>query len=190
VTCGGSAMDGRLGIETVAARDPSRSSEIATRDQQPRTPPLKIVLSSMAGFVAGALFWHLVGFWSFVNEAVYYKRGDSPEAASSGRAAVVAAKAQSRQAGVAGPVRSTSGNCSLVPIDRTGGAPQAVSCEGVAVVKFQPPRGVQRADFADFGPAPVPVLISSGTAPSGEVPAVSGWSARVDKTGGGNSNRN
>ena len=147
-----------------------------------RTPPLKTALSAGSGFVAGIVFWHMVGFWSFVNDAVLYKRADSGQPAPV-RSASVPPKAQSRQSGVAGPLQAAAVNCTIAAIDRHGGGAQAVGCEWAAAVKFQPPRGTPRADYADFGPTPVPVLISGGgIAQPGDAPAISGWAARIEST--------
>jgi hypothetical protein len=140
-----------------------------------RAKPTGIIVSAALGFLAGAAFWHFVGFWTFVNEAVFYKRADAVVVAG-GRPM----KSQSRQSGIAGPVSAQAGNCTLAALDRSAGEARVFTCDG-PVAKFRPARGVQRADFADFGPTPVPTLISG--APT-SAPAVSGWSARVDKADG------
>ena len=168
--------------ETVRAGRPPGRPFSARRSARPATP-LVLVLSSALGFVAGALFWHMVGFWSFVNEAVFYQRADGVAPAPASRTAIASMKSQSRQAGVAGPVQAPAGNCSVALLDRAGGDILVAACDG-AGVKFQPPRGIARAGFADFGPVPVPVLISGGNPSSGDAPAVSGWSARVESLEG------
>jgi hypothetical protein len=141
---------------------------------QKRAKPTGIVVSAVAGFITGAAFWHFVGFWTFVNEAVFYKRADAVVVAGTRTNSM---KSQSRQAGLAGPVSAQLGNCTFAALDRAVGDARVAACEGV-VGKFRPTRGVQRADYADFGPTPVPTLISGSPSV-----AVGGWSARVDKNG-------
>jgi hypothetical protein len=139
------------------------------RREKAQSSTFKLAASAAAGFLAGAVFWHLVGFWGFVADALYFRRSEDGVIA---RQASVAPKAQSRQGGLAGPILQQSGNCSAV-VALTAVDTAVMSCDP-AVVKFQPSRGVQRADYGDFGPTPVPVLIS------GQGAAVSGWSARIE----------
>jgi hypothetical protein len=134
------------------------------------------MLSGLAGFVAGAVCWHMVGFWGFVTEAVLPKRADNRDVPTIGRTFLAASKTQSRPSGIAGPLVAQSGNCTTAVSDRTGGEARIIEC-GSPAGKFRPPRLVARSDRGDFGPTPVPVLIG-GTA-SGTV-AVGGWSARVE----------
>ena len=136
-----------------------------------------MIAAGLAGFVAGAVCWHFVGFWSFMTETVFHAR---PEAQGKGahRPVPWLAKNQQRQPGAVG-VSNAPLACSLVAKVVAGDAAPR-SCDG-HTFKFHPSRNIDRADRGDFGPVPVPTLIS------GEgvgVVAVGGWSARVD---GGNS---
>ena len=60
-----------------------------------KATPLTLVLSTAVGFVAGALFWHAVGFWSFVNEAVFYTRADGAAPVPASRIAGATSSARS-----------------------------------------------------------------------------------------------
>jgi hypothetical protein len=135
-----------------------------------------IIWAGLAGFVAGAVCWHMVGFWGFVSDAVLHRHGTTHPSALSKDGSL--AKVQSRQTGTAGPVRVSLDTCATAAIDRTGGDSKIAGCEGLAI-KVRPPRNSQRADLGDFGPTPVPVLISSR---SGDGTAIGGWAARVEGT--------
>jgi hypothetical protein len=140
--------------------------------------PLGLVWSGLAGFVAGAVCWHFVGFWGFMTEAVFYARPDGP-AKGAQRVAGASAKNQNRQPGAVANAAAPAA-CSIAAMDRTGGDVQTRGCEGHSY-KFHPSRNIVRADRGDFGPTPVPTLIS------GEgvgVVAVGGWSARIEATEG------
>jgi hypothetical protein len=137
------------------------------------------LLSALAGFVAGAICWHMVGFWGFVTEAVLPKRTDPRDVPTIGRTFLAASKTQNRSSGPAGPLIAQSGNCTTAISDRTGGEARVVEC-GALPGKFRAPRFAQRSDRGDFGPTPVPVLIGGTTGGTG---AVGGWSARVEDVG-------
>lgn len=137
------------------------------------TTPVGVVVAGLAGFVAGAVCWHFVGFWSFMTEAVFYAR---PEAQGKAvlRPALALVKNQNRQPGAVA-VSDATVACSLVAKVAAGDA-EPRGCEG-HTYKFHPSRNIARADRGDFGPVPVPTLIS------GEgvgVVAVGGWSARIE----------
>ncbi len=139
-------------------------------------------MAGFAGFIAGAVCWHVVGFWSFVKEAVFFSRPDGPVQIGT-RTAGAPGKAQSRQSGAAAPVLAvTSENCTNAGVNRTDGDAAIVGCEGAVSIKFRPARGIGRADRGDFGPSPVPTLVSSSSTPAPPAPAqsaVGGWSARI-----------
>ena len=145
---------------------------------QPRSPQ-QIIWAGVLGFAAGALCWHMIGFWGFVKEAVFFSRADGAAQAGA-RTAGPPLKTQSRQTGAAGPMMAAlDGNCSLAGLNRARGEVQVGDCEG-AVIKYRPSRGIDRADFGDFGAAPVPTLIS-GTPVAATT--VSGWSSQIDTAG-------
>lgn len=168
-------------LETVRgdAQRPVVSARARAAVAKPRPgKPLGLAWSGLAGFVAGAICWHFVGFWGFMTEAVFYARGDAP-AKGAQRVAGTSAKNQNRQPGAVANAAAPA-SCSIAAMDRKGGDVQARGCEGHSY-KFHPSRNIVRADRGDFGPTPVPTLIS------GEgvgVVAVGGWSARIETTEG------
>jgi hypothetical protein len=145
-----------------------------------RSSRLVVIGSGVFGFFAGAVCWHLLGFWWFVSDVMFHRRSDV--ASQFARPASTPPKAQSRQAGLAGPLGALNiEHCSVAPRDPL--EVRVSACEGGSS-RARPSRNVQRADFADFGPTPVPTLIS-GASPAGVGPggaAVSGWSARIEKS--------
>lgn len=47
-----------------------RNAPIAPAVRRRARPVLTGLLSGVAGFIVGAVFWHIVGFWSFVSQVV------------------------------------------------------------------------------------------------------------------------
>lgn len=163
------------------ARGDGRRRAVANRtrggDGKPRTiKPFGLAWSGLAGFVAGAVCWHFVGFWGFMTEAVFYARPDGP-AKGAQRVAGMSTKNQNRQPGAVANAAALAA-CSIAALDRTGADAQTRGCEGHSY-KFHPSRNVVKADRGDFGPTPVPTLISGAGV---GVVAVSGWSARIETT--------
>ena len=137
---------------------------------------LGVLAAGLAGFVSGIVFWHLVGFWSLVNEAVYHHNPEDGAAPVPAR--IVAAKSQGRHVGVPGPMSSANEAC-LEAVPGEDGLVRSGSCEGLAL-KLAPQRGIGRADFADFGATPATTLINGAeSAPASGAPAVGGWIAEV-----------
>ena len=164
-------MDGGTGL-------PEFENNRGRRPSVAAATPWQVVWAGLLGFVAGAVCWHMIGFWGFVQEAVFFSRADGP-APIVQRTAGPPSKTQSRQAGLAGPVVvSRDGNCTLAGLNRATGGVEVAGCDGIPG-KFHPARGTERADRGDFGATPVPTLISGAAPPA---PAVGGWSARVDTT--------
>lgn len=64
-----------------------------------------VVASTAVGFVAGAVFWHCIGFWGFVRDVVL--KGPTIEAQA---------------------VAQTGPACTAVMLDRAGGPAQMASC--------------------------------------------------------------
>lgn len=147
-----------------------------------RTSKRAIVLSTLIGFIAGAVCWHLLGFWWFISDVMFHRRGEP--VAQLSRPAAMSLKAQSRQGGVASPTDSANlERCSIAARDGSASETTIGVCDAVGA-RFRPARGLGKADLGDFGPTPVPTLIS-GTpplAPSVGSAAVGGWSASVEKT--------
>ena len=133
------------------------------------------ILAGALGFVCGIAFWHSVGFWGLVNEAVFHARSETVDGAP---VRATLAKAQSRQSGPEGPLHAEAETCSEVVID--GDVSVRVSACAPSLIKFVSPRGRGRADFADFGASPETTLLNaSETVPAPGVPAVGGWAAAI-----------
>jgi hypothetical protein len=169
---------------SAAPLDPdSGPATIHTVTKPKSTSRWVIVASGAFGFFAGAVCWHVIGFWWFVSDVMFHRRTEVTSQIA--RPASSPPKAQSRQAGVAGPmVAASSDRCSAVvrEPDRGVGTIKIVACEGGGT-KLRGARNVQRADYADFGPTPVPTLISGApTVITGaDAVSVGGWSARIEK---------
>ena len=157
---------------------PANAGSTSSRSKalKPRKPGASILWPGVLGFVAGAVCWHLVGFWGFVTEAVFFSRTEAVSQVPA-RVAALSSKAQNHQPGdPAAALALAAENCSTAIIDRTGGETTPRSCDGQPI-KFRASRNITRADRGDFGPTPVPTLIS-GEGIAG--PAVGGWSARIE----------
>lgn len=79
------------------------------------------------GFLAGAVFWHFVGFWAFVSEAIFDDGTGVQHAAPSHRALPPPVIPH----GDPTPIARTSGPrtaCIVLAIDRTGGETRAQPC--------------------------------------------------------------
>lgn len=146
-----------------------------------RTSKRAVMFSAVLGFVAGAVCWHLVGFWWFISDVMFHRRGE-PMAQIS-RPAAVALKAQSRRADGTGPaVAADMGRCTVAVRDGSTAETTTAPCAAIAA-RFYAARGLGRADFGDFGPSPVPTVISGpppAASPAGTA-AVGGWAARIDR---------
>lgn len=151
------------------------------RAEPPASAPARyrgrsVAAAGVAGFASGIVFWHLVGFWSLVNEAMlHHNPADGPAPAP---ARLIAAKSQGRQSGASGPMPSANEACT-VAMPGPDGTVRAGACAAIAL-RFAPARGIERADFADFGSAPATTLINgAGATPTPGAPAVGGWAAEV-----------
>lgn len=104
------------------------------------------LVPALVGFVAGAVFWHLVGFWSLVSEMVFNGPRDrtvvlSNEAGDRGGDAQAGATGQGRaelgrripaagyrHGGLSGPNGLSAANCTTLSQDRPGGQYVKVPC--------------------------------------------------------------
>jgi len=79
------------------------------------------------GFLAGVVFWHLVGFWDFVSKAVFRTGPDAPVTVTA--KAVVPPPVKPL---VAGNARTPAGahkpSCVVLVLDRIGGATRQAAC--------------------------------------------------------------
>jgi hypothetical protein len=90
------------------------------------------------GFIAGAVFWHLVGFWSFIAEVVL-------DRAPAAQAAVVAPPSA-----VSGPtvVLVEAERCTTLALDRSSNLTMAVPCANEGAELRLLPDTATRADLA------------------------------------------
>ncbi|WP_333794235.1 hypothetical protein [Hyphomicrobium sp.] len=72
---------------------------------------------SVLGFVAGAVFWHFIGFWSFVSDVVLV--GDAPPAAMRAAEPIAIALADTPSAQA----------CTRLALDRRTGETSAHACD-------------------------------------------------------------
>jgi hypothetical protein len=86
---------------------------------------------SAAGFLIGAAFWHVVGFWSFVSYVVLGGPDPATYLASSARIVSIASADQAP----ARPAPATGAHpaCVTLALDRTTGETRLEPCEATAV---------------------------------------------------------
>lgn len=78
----------------------------------------------VAGFLAGAIFWHLVGFWSFVADVVY-----RPPAAAAGSGVVQAQ-----------PAVVVQGACTSLVLERVSGTTRQAGCPNLPLTFAADPK--------------------------------------------------
>ena len=144
------------------------------------------VLSGLAGFILGAVFWHFVGFWSFVSHVVLKGPAAEPGRAQietgalpppqplRGRDARAkdAAKLKDPLSGEARPAATATANgqaCTDLGLDRAGQATKPAGC--TAPPSAATDRPAPKADFAAARTAAVEAE---------PAPTSSGWTVQVD----------
>lgn len=85
---------------------------------------------SVIGFLLGAVFWHFVGFWSFVADVVLAGHPSSQGAASPQIPAVLAGDASTPELGTSVALAS----CTALVLDRATGVTSADGCSNEGVV--------------------------------------------------------
>jgi hypothetical protein len=85
------------------------------------------VLPACLGFAAGAIFWHLVGFWQFIGEVVL----DRPDELRAELAAMGTLPRAAAPPIVTGSI--ADGNCVRLTLDRTIGAVATEPCRAGAI---------------------------------------------------------
>lgn len=126
-----------LDDESVAAAPDLSLREDARRAPEPRPPSNTRSLAPFvwggAGFIAGILAWHLVGFWTFVSDVVLNDH-PAPLQASSDRplSSPASGKAGATLALSRAPATEPADtkHCVTLAIDRSAGATTPVPCEG------------------------------------------------------------
>ena len=127
----------------------------------------KSVLFCALGFLAGAPFWHLIGFWGYLTGTVQsLQTAERPrvvqEAANVPRAS--ASPARATQPGRKPTAAAVMNNCTALVMDRSTGATLTAACKALAPVLAEAtakPRGdllaqawPQASDVADAGRDP------------------------------------
>jgi hypothetical protein len=148
----------------------------------PRVPfrkrPVVIMLGAGSlGFVCGAMFWHLVGFWSFVSDVVLRGSGDETRQAQDTLRAQP--PAHLRPTGTISPVRPVAtGRPGKPPSTCATGAADADTCQpdtgsvtSKAVIKRDDIEPAARV----FAPSPVLPQVTPG--PKTSAPA--SWSTTI-----------
>jgi hypothetical protein len=168
-------------------RDPSPLVPLQPRQVPLRKRPAFVAVSSaVLGFVTGAVFWHSIGFWSFVSTIVL--KGPDEELATQTRDASATARVpvHLRPTGSIGPVRPTAGGkavsgksyltCSQAVPDSVDGETQVSPCPPGTIAAPTKPLA-KKGDFlisAPSEPVPEPVTIRP-TAPV----ATQAWTSTI-----------
>jgi hypothetical protein len=109
------------------------------------------------GFLAGAAFWHLVGFWSFISYVVLGGPEPGSEIFSARPAQVASADRLAYSPPVAGKAR-TGAACVTLALDRVRGETRREPCETSAPALPHVPAS-RREDLAQLRPASVPTIL-------------------------------
>ena len=150
---------------------PTAGSASSTLDVASAPPSRAIrwlppVLAGSLGFVVGAIFWHLIGFWGFVAQVVTGPAGERQKVER-----VAAPSADETQALPRPPLRlrtlSAVFNCTMAAKNATAPVSQALPCP---VNSSEPAEGegIERADRLPVRAAPsgLPTLGRAATLPS------------------------
>jgi hypothetical protein len=97
----------------------------------------KSVVFCVLGFLAGAPFWHLIGFWGYLTGTVpSLQTAERPravqEAGNTPRAS--ASPARATQPGRKATVAAVMNNCTALVLDRSTGATLTAACKALAPV--------------------------------------------------------
>lgn len=169
----GGTDDGRTTDVGTALRD--RTDDSLSKTRWPKARMKNVLASAALGFISGAIFWHVVGFWGFISDIVFRGRADGVPTAMARPSPPL--KFQSRRTAVPAASSGVDTNqCSAVAIDRTGGEARIGACDPTVTAR-RSVGAIARSDFGDFGPVPVPTIISGRDT---RETAVGGWSARID----------
>jgi hypothetical protein len=110
-----------------------------------------------AGFLAGAAFWHFVGFWGFISAVVLGGPDPERELFSARPISIVSPKGSDLAPTLAGKARVGSA-CVALALDRVSGQTRRVPCESQApVLPHVPTAG--REDLALLPASSVPTIL-------------------------------
>lgn len=159
-----------------------------------RRPPLRkrpaVVAagSALLGFVTGAVFWHSIGFWSFVSTVVL--KGPEDEITSPVRETQTAARVpvHLRPTGSIGPVRPTVGGksgaaksyltCSLAVADDIGGEANVVPCPVGTIAAPTKPLA-RKGDLLTVGHAAAPAPAAPSLPPATPAATTQAWTPTI-----------
>lgn len=137
----------------------------------------------VAGFLAGTVFWHLVGFWDFVGRIVFRDSGRKVVEVSEVQAPPTARSQKPRTAKLEGTLEgaepivtgSIAGAVSCIELRRDAdGATSAGACSGEAR-PLKPGNFLRRGDRASAEAWAVAVPVSAAVGPAPAAP----WSTTV-----------
>lgn len=112
------------------ARTPSRTHSVGTA-----------LLWGGAGFIVGAVFWHLIGFWDFMTAVILgHPESRRQDAASAWSTQVIAQPIPGRTTRRPPPTSS----CSTIAMDRANGSTMAKPCP--AIIPTAPATVAEKAD--------------------------------------------
>ena len=147
-----------------------------------RQPRWRALAWCALGFASGIVFWHFVGFWSFVSEVVF-KADPATSIAARVRDSAPSNDRRKLQTTVYGGIPATGSSnvsaCTLLRLDRSTSRTTALSCDEspLPVAGTPPPRRWSQAPAAAPA-APAPVAAAPPLA-ARRGPALTGWSTSV-----------
>jgi hypothetical protein len=100
------------------------------------------------GFLAGAVFWHLVGFWSFLSEVVL-------DRTPSAEAAVLSPQPERLGAGEPPGIVIDTNRCTMLTLDRRSNLTTARACPTSRLALQVKPDTSQREDLAVLAGPPL-----------------------------------
>jgi hypothetical protein len=128
----------------------------ALSNNRPRTGLAGKLAWSAAGFLIGAAFWHVIGFWSFVSYVVLGNPDSGAYLASSARIVSIAAADQA-------PARPT---CITLALDRATGHTRPEPCEATALALPHVAASAREDLVLPLDRSAPTILPHSGAAPS------------------------
>lgn len=153
----------RLPIRNVGDLTIGASSDLDTGASE--RPARHALAWAGLGFLAGVLFWHTVGFWQFLSDAVL-KEGRAAVAHHEPPASTVAS--QRPRVAVTSPAPQPRSPCVALQLDRRSGTTASLPCHG------------RQWHFRHTGPTPRQDLdVRARALASGGEGQVAGWSATV-----------
>ncbi len=156
---------------------------------QPRANILPAIVSGGFGFVVGAMFWHMIGFWGFVERVL---RGPPSEQARIERVVAPTGEMASRLPLPVNPGRQrlVVTECTMMAKPADAGAVWTLPCPANAAA-MPVGEGLERADRLALTPPPAPMgavqppLAGLQAPPPLRLPATSAWSTSTQSVAAG-----